>query len=245
MTIEEALRSLAKDGDAPIRAENPPIDEIEKTLGATLDPISRSYLSFVPREPTGQWETPHWMQWSFWSGLTIRQMLEQRKNTLECFEDDFDEGIDPDRGVRAKWFHDKWLPIADNGGGDLLCIDLDPANGGRVGQIVEFRHADADRKRVARNLIEFLTHLEDEAPTAATQKLPILIARFFINGELRPAKVTVFRGENPEAVATGESPAHFVLVTGTYSVRFEFEGQTHWRRDVRVWTTKQEIDFHC
>jgi hypothetical protein len=26
-------------------------------------------------------------------------------------------------------------------------------------------------------------------------------------------------------------------------VRFDFEGTSHWRRDVHVWS-KQEIDFH-
>lgn len=249
MKIEEALRALAKPGDAPIRADEgeeqeKAIVQIEKILGAKLDPISRRYLLFVPREPSGQWEPPHWMEWSYWRGLTLRQMLEERTTTLECFEDDFDEGIEPERGVRAKWFHDKWLPIADNGGGDLLCIDLDPAKGGTVGQIVEFRHEDSDRPRAANDLVEFLTHLEEEEKPQAVPQLPLLIARFFVDGEPRPAQISVFRGENPEPVASGVSPAELHLERGTYSVRFEFEGRVHWRRDIQVWKEKQEVDFH-
>jgi hypothetical protein len=86
MTIEEALRSLAEDDDAPIRADENnerAIVEVEGTIGAKLDPIGRRYLQLVPREPTGQWEEPRWMRWDYWSGLTIREMLEQRKRTLE------------------------------------------------------------------------------------------------------------------------------------------------------------------
>lgn len=243
MKLEEVLRKLAKDGDAPLRSDEnsePAIEEVEKTLGAKLDPISREYLRFVPREPSGQWETPHWMQWDHWRGLTIREMLEQRKATLGLCDD---EGIEPDRGVRAKWFHDKWLPIADDGGGDLLCIDLDPAKGGTVGQIVEFRHEDFDRTRLAKDLIEFLTRPPPEKKKEEAPRLPLLIARFFVDGEPRPAKVSVFRGENPEPVANGLSPAEFRLEKGDYSVRFDFEGLVHWRRDVHVWS-QQEIDFH-
>jgi len=249
MTIEDALRALAKDGDPSVRSDESDeqllvIADIERALDAKLDPISRRYLLCVPHEPTGQWETPHWMHWSYWSGLTLREMLEQRKVTLGLCDDD---DITSDPGVRARWFHDKWLPIADNGGGDLLCIDLDPDRGGTVGQVVEFRHDDSTRKRLAVSLLEYLTNLdedeEEDESDEGTLQLPLLIARFFVDGEAQPAKVTVFRDETPEPVAHGQSPAEFRLPKGDYSVRFEFEGRAHWRRNVHVWS-KQEIDFH-
>jgi cell wall assembly regulator SMI1 len=250
MTIEDALRALAKDGDPPVRADESPeqlraIAEIERAIDVKLDPVSRRYLAFVPREPSGQWETPHWMQWSYWWGLTLREMLAQRKVTLGLGDDD---GITPDHGVRAKWFHDKWLPIAEDGGGNFVCIDLDPAPGGTAGQIVEFRHDDSARPRLAASLLEYLTHLEDEDEEDDDEEddepqLPLLIARFFVDGQAQPAKVSVFQGENPEPVAQASSPAELRLPKGDYSVRFEFEGRAHWRRNIHVWS-KQEIDFH-
>ena len=249
MTIEEALRALAGHTHPPVDTDESDehlqaIAGLENTLGATLDPISRRYLSCVPREPSGQWESPGWMHWDTWSGLTLREMLDERKATLGLCDDD---GITSDIGVRARWFHDKWLPIARDAGGNLLCIDLDPLAGGFVGQIVEFRHDDSARKRLAGNLLAYLTNLDlsdaDEGPEEASPQLPVLIARFFTDGEARPATVSVFRDETPEPVAHGESPAEFRLPKGDYSVRFEFEGRTHWRRNIHVWS-RQEVDLH-
>jgi cell wall assembly regulator SMI1 len=33
----------------------------------------------------------------------------------------------PDRGVRDDWWNPGWIPFADNGSGDLLCLDMAPA----------------------------------------------------------------------------------------------------------------------
>lgn len=33
-----------------------------------------------------------------------------------------------------------WIPVSDNAGGDHLCIDLDPAKGGRIGQLFSYWH---------------------------------------------------------------------------------------------------------
>lgn len=44
------------------------------------------------------------------------------------------------KGVKRAWWAEGWMPIAKNGGGDYFFIDLDPAPGGRVGQIVHFWH---------------------------------------------------------------------------------------------------------
>ena len=78
----------------------------------------------------------------------------------------------PDAGIRPDWWNPKWLPFASDGGGDSLCIDLAPAKGGAVGQVIFHRHDAASRSIVAGDFPEFLQlfaeHLEE---LAAVKKL--------------------------------------------------------------------------
>ena len=64
--------------------------------------------------------------------------------------------------VRAVWWNEKWIPFASNGGGDLQCIDLDPAEGGQVGQIVIYWHDQEEREWAAGSLREWLARLADD-----------------------------------------------------------------------------------
>ncbi len=42
--------------------------------------------------------------------------------------------------VRPAWWSEAWIPIVGEGTGDYLCIDLDPAEGGAVGQVFDWGH---------------------------------------------------------------------------------------------------------
>jgi cell wall assembly regulator SMI1 len=72
-----------------------------------------------------------------------------------------------DDGVRADWWNAGWLPLAGNGAGDLLCIDLNPAKGGSRGQVIRVSHEGGERPRLAKSLGEWLAllclHLEAPA----------------------------------------------------------------------------------
>jgi cell wall assembly regulator SMI1 len=73
----------------------------------------------------------------------------------------------PDDGVRCEWWHPGWLPVASNGGGDYLCVDLAPAEGGVAGQVVHFSHESGERPRLASSFAELLAmlaaHYEERA----------------------------------------------------------------------------------
>ena len=59
---------------------------------------------------------------------------------------DVDGAMSPDPGVRQAWWHERWLPIAVSADDSrtLIFLDLDPAPGGRRGQLV--RHVvDMDK----------------------------------------------------------------------------------------------------
>ena len=48
----------------------------------------------------------------------------------------------PSMGVRGVWWSPRWIPITSDGAGNSLCIDLDPAESGRPGQIMTLWHDD-------------------------------------------------------------------------------------------------------
>lgn len=82
-------------------------------------------------------------QWQIW------------KELVEGGDFEGNEG-EPDGPVKPDWYNLKWIPITYNGSGDHHCIDLDPAEGGNVGQIIEMWHDEATRTVVATNLKEWL-----------------------------------------------------------------------------------------
>ena len=60
---------------------------------------------------------------------------------------------DPDPGVKNDWWNIKWIPVTSNGCGDNFCIDMDPAQGGNVGQIISMWH-DAGWRELKGNSFE-------------------------------------------------------------------------------------------
>jgi cell wall assembly regulator SMI1 len=60
-----------------------------------------------------------------------------------------DQGCNPDAGIRNVWWSAGWIPLTYDGCGNHDCVDLDPAEGGTVGQIISLWHDDADREMLA------------------------------------------------------------------------------------------------
>jgi cell wall assembly regulator SMI1 len=71
---------------------------------------------------------------------------------------------DSDPGIRADWWNRRWIPLTSDGAGDSECLDLDPADGGAVGQIITMMTHDNRREMVASSfrswLEEYATKLE-------------------------------------------------------------------------------------
>jgi cell wall assembly regulator SMI1 len=65
----------------------------------------------------------------------------------------------PVPGIQHVWWSTGWVPIADNGGGDYICLDLAPDKGGTVGQVILFGHEGTPQQRVARSFTEWLGNL--------------------------------------------------------------------------------------
>jgi cell wall assembly regulator SMI1 len=64
--------------------------------------------------------------------------------------------------VRAVWWDAGWIPIADCGTGDAVCIDMDPAQGGVAGQLVLYAHDFAERKVLYRSALDWISESADD-----------------------------------------------------------------------------------
>lgn len=71
-------------------------------------------------------------QWEIWKGLLD-------SGTFDGIESE------PQDGIRRDWWNVLWIPFTHNGGGDHLCIDLAPGEGGQVGQVITMWHDMGER----------------------------------------------------------------------------------------------------
>jgi len=55
-----------------------------------------------------------------------------------------------------EWWRLAWIPLCGDGGGNHLCVDLDPAPGGTAGQVITMWHDAGERQLIAMSLIEFM-----------------------------------------------------------------------------------------
>ncbi len=65
-------------------------------------------------------------QWGFWRKIIQDGAL---GGEPECPE-----------AIKKVWWNVRWIPFTHNGGGDHHCVDLDPAESGTAGQVIQFNH---------------------------------------------------------------------------------------------------------
>lgn len=74
------------------------------------------------------------------------------------------EGITstPVKGIKNDWWNAKWIPLTYDGGGNHICLDLDPAEGGNYGQMIRMWHDDDTRELIAPSFEAWIkTYVED------------------------------------------------------------------------------------
>jgi cell wall assembly regulator SMI1 len=65
---------------------------------------------------------------------------------------------DPSPLMQNVWWNKKWVPFAEDGGGNLLCIDLDPGEQGVSGQIIGFERGSGPYPTEFKSFGEFLNY---------------------------------------------------------------------------------------
>jgi cell wall assembly regulator SMI1 len=85
-------------------------------------------------------------EWKSWKDLTDRGEFKGKESS-------------PDTGIQGAWWQPGWIPFASNGGGDSICLDLAPAAGGTVGQVITMSHEASRRQLLAPSFIAWFTEL--------------------------------------------------------------------------------------
>ncbi|MCC3406255.1 MAG: SMI1/KNR4 family protein [Microcoleus sp. PH2017_10_PVI_O_A] len=108
-----------------------------------------------------------------WQFLSLEKVIgewETWKELLEAGdfndEDGNDCGCASDGLIRTElWWNPKWIPIASDLGGDSICLDLEPALTGQVGQIIVMCHDDGYRDVIADSLRQWLEQFATDLET--------------------------------------------------------------------------------
>jgi cell wall assembly regulator SMI1 len=95
-------------------------------------------------------------QWAIW------------KDLLDGGDFEGCESEPSDARVRNDWWNSGWIPITYDGGGNHDCLDLNPASGGSVGQIISMWHDMPYRELQAEN---FYTWLEQHVSALESGEL--------------------------------------------------------------------------
>jgi cell wall assembly regulator SMI1/predicted DNA-binding WGR domain protein len=138
------------------------IARAEATLGLELpDDVRASYAVHdgdgdISLFPSGEY-------------LSLDGMLAQYKIWKELVEEGtlVSGAAEPKGPIRNDDYNLKWIPLTHNGGGDHTLIDLDPAEGGKVGQLIDFSHEGGPEDVAAPSLAEYLSILADGLESGA------------------------------------------------------------------------------
>jgi cell wall assembly regulator SMI1 len=104
------------------------------------------------------------LEWEILSLYRIEEEWNIWKDLLDSGEfADFKS--EPEHGIKDDWWNERWIPIAADGEGNNLCLDLDPAPGGVYGQVITFWHDSGERTVEARSYRDWLGELAAKLET--------------------------------------------------------------------------------
>ena len=118
----------------PAPASDAAMDSAEETLGYRIPREVREFLSI--HNGSGN-------LWLHDRGefMSLDTILEHWDMEFDLWGDgENDDQASPQGPIKKKWFTRKWLPILDARTGDCVCVDLDPAKGGKRGQLFSWLH---------------------------------------------------------------------------------------------------------
>lgn len=88
-------------------------------------------------------------EWKIWKELIDSGEFEEAES-------------EPEPGINSDWWSDGWIPVAGNGAGDFLCVDMKPSERGTMGQVICAWHDMEERTVVAKSWSEYLSNLAEE-----------------------------------------------------------------------------------
>lgn len=148
----------------------------EQTTALTLPAEARA--SFAVHDGQDKDAPPVFGSWWLLSLEISTQVWSELRQT-QVVLDRADPAIETAGAVRKRYWNPRWIPVLYDGAGNFLCLDLDPAPGGRRGQIVWFQKGKRRREVVAPSWEAWLTRFADDLERGRWARSP--------DGALRPA----------------------------------------------------------
>lgn len=160
----ESLESWLKANDPELLADlNPPatdseIHGLEGKLGVTLP---EDFVECL-KVHNGQQGKAGWL-YSGTEFLSTHRILAEWMIWKELLDGGNFVGAEaePEAGIKPVWWSPAWIPFTYNGSGDPLCIDLDPAEQGQIGQVISLWHDDGARKKKADSFTQWFSAFVD------------------------------------------------------------------------------------
>ncbi|THF69187.1 hypothetical protein E7T06_12995 [Deinococcus sp. Arct2-2] len=85
-------------------------------------------------------------------------LTQSRRHALGLSPTEEQPSID---GVEQVWWHSAWWSFERDGGGNGTALDLQPAPGGQLGQVIGIDHETADRPLLATGVASYLNDVAD------------------------------------------------------------------------------------
>lgn len=64
--------------------------------------------------------------------------------------------------IQPVWWHQRWIPFGEDNAGNLTCLDLAPAPGGAIGQILDWDHECGPSRVLFSSFHQFLRAFADQ-----------------------------------------------------------------------------------
>jgi cell wall assembly regulator SMI1 len=139
-------------------ADERDIRSAETLLGLAFpDDVRESYLLHNGSNETGVFEN----QWL----LSVDEVVATWSLCRQGMAYGPFQGLKPPQRVgpiRDCWWSTRWIPITNDGSGDYICIDMDPADGGSVGQVIRTHHEVGPMYVMAPGFRAFLAQFADD-----------------------------------------------------------------------------------
>lgn len=124
-------------------ASDESIAQLEQQLGVSLPEDYKTFLNLCDGQ-SGESAA------GFYGSelLSVKSVGSKWDRRKKQFDNNAFEGItsEPDQGIRNDWWNSRWIPFTYDEGGNHLCLDLEPADGGIVGQVITWWHDTSDRE---------------------------------------------------------------------------------------------------
>lgn len=117
-------------------ADSAQVARLETEVGVRLPAEFRAYLRLFGGSGG--------LDYYEYDGLSVERMLHRWSGLMDLHEKGTFDGREPheldpaNEYVRCVWWHPGWVPFAEDGGGNLYCVDLAPAEEGRCGQVIQW-----------------------------------------------------------------------------------------------------------